>query len=853
MSDPNPKAADQESAWQAQAARFALLSEVVLLIAKTPDLDKLLNAVIGKMKWVIDFQRCTLALVNDDEATYDLRVLLEARRGTPKDPQSRVPLSKGISGDVIKTRQMRLITDYSSGQKDLPSPADDGMEDGAIASILAIPLQAYGKVLGCLAFGVERSDAFTPDDTKVAASFCTHLGLAIDRWQRTQELEKANQMLRDEGEERERIGAALRESEERHTLAMEGANEGLWDWDVRSGKIYGSPRLKELMGLRGDDLTLSAEEWQARIHPDDRERFPEAMRAHLRGETELYTTEFRIRGMDDDYHWVLHRGVGLRDESGRVYRMAGSMGDITDRKLAEFELKRAKEMAEDANQTKSEFLANMSHELRTPLNAIIGYSEMLQDVAEDFEEVRDEFVPDLVNINTAGKHLLSLINDVLDLSKIEAGKMDVYFESFSVIEMIQGVQGTIAPLVQKNQNTLVVDCPGDVDVMHSDLTKVRQMLFNLLSNAAKFTENGTISISVKRVVRSDAEWLVFDVSDSGIGMSPEQVEKVFQPFSQADASTTRKYGGTGLGLAISQHFCGMLGGRISLTSELGKGTTFTIELPADSAISRDEGEAAAPIADASEEVEFEKSANTILVVDDDAAARDLLTRHLESDGYQVRTASNGREALQVLRKFRPAAITLDILMPKMDGWSVLSNLKKTPGLKDIPVIMLSITDDRRLGYALGASEFLTKPINQKELLSTIAKHIRDNAPARILIVEDDPATRKIVRHAIDEKKWAVAEAENGRIALEMLDDANPDLIILDLMMPELDGFEFLDEMKQIPRWMGVPVIVVTAKTLTKEDETRLTGTVEEILHKGSQGIENLLAELSERLKAHSPG
>jgi CheY-like chemotaxis protein len=295
----------------------------------------------------------------------------------------------------------------------------------------------------------------------------------------------------------------------------------------------------------------------------------------------------------------------------------------------------------------------------------------------------------------------------------------------------------------------------------------------------------------------------------------------------------------------------MLGGRISLVSELGKGTTFTMELPADFATG-DVSEADLPGVEKLGEVDFDNDGNTILVVDDDAAARDLLTRHLEKDGYRVKTAPNGKDALQLLGKFRPDAITLDILMPKMDGWSVLSSLKKDPNLKDIPVIMLSITDDRRLGYALGASEFLTKPIDQKELLPTIARHIRGKSAARILIVEDDEATRKIIRHAIDEKKWVVTEAENGRIGLDKLDDANPDLIILDLMMPEVDGFEFLDEMRKNPKWMNVPVIVVTAKTLTRKDERRLTGTVEDILHKGSHGIESLLTELSARLRAHSP-
>jgi PAS domain S-box-containing protein len=577
---PIAESAGKDSTWQAQAARYALLSEVVLLIAKTSELDPLLNAVMNKMKWVIEFQRCSLALVNENEKTYDIRVLLETRRGVTKDAKLAVPLSEGICGDTIGKRQVRLIRNYLAEREELPSPADEGLSDGSIDSILAIPLQGYGKVLGCLVFATEHSGAFTPDDTKVATSFCTHLGLAIDRWQKIQELNSTNEKLRQEVEERERMRMALHESEERYALAMQGGNEGLWDWNVRSGEVFGSPRLAELMGHDGATLKMTPDEWQANIQPKDRERIRGRLRRHMRNETSLYTAEFKVLRRDGTFRWLLQRGVGLRDKDGRVYRMTGSMGDITSRKLAELELKRAKVMAEDASQAKSAFHATMSHELRTPLNAIIGYSEMLQEVAEDFQEVKEEIVPDLVHITMAGKHLLTLIDDLLDLSKIEAGKMDVYFETFSVEEMIGEVVATVTPLVRKNQNALGIDCADDVGVMHSDRTKVRQVLFNLLGNAAKFTANGTINIRVAREIRSDTDWIVFDVADSGIGMTPEQTAKIFNPFSQADASTTRQFGGSGLGLTISKDFCGMLGGGISMVSEYGEGSTFTINLPA---------------------------------------------------------------------------------------------------------------------------------------------------------------------------------------------------------------------------------------------------------------------------------
>jgi signal transduction histidine kinase/CheY-like chemotaxis protein len=531
-----------------------------------------------------------------------------------------------------------------------------------------------------------------------------------------------------------------------------------------------------------------------------------------------------------------------------------AMEDVTERRRGEGEIAKAKDAAETANQAKSLFLANMSHELRTPLNAILGYSEMLQEEVAELD--LPQFSADLAKISGAGEHLLGLINDILDLSKIEAGKMELHLERFEIADLISEVASTIAIQARKNGNKVEILCPPDIGVMFADLSKVRQALLNLASNAAKFTNDGSIKVETERQVMDGVDWIVFRVSDAGIGLGPEQIVRLFQPFTQADASTTRKFGGTGLGLSLTRRFCQIMSGDVTVHSVAGEGSVFTIKLPAvvpDPASSN-------VIVEERRRASVGVNANgvygtgpipapgtCVLVVDDDPVQRELMQRYLAKEGFHVRTASGGVEGLRLARQLVPAAITLDVMMPEMDGWTVLAALKADRTLRDVPVIMLTMVDDPVRGFALGASDYATKPVNRVRLSQIVKKHMCPDPPCPVLLVDDDAGFRDVTRAMLEKEGWSVTEAENGAAALKSMETKRPSLIFLDLIMPVMDGFEFAAEVRQHPEWRSIPIIVITSQDLDSDDRRHLDGYVQTILQKQGASRESLLQQVRDAL------
>jgi len=541
--------------------------------------------------------------------------------------------------------------------------------------------------------------------------------------------------------------------------------------------------------------------------------------------------------------------------------------DITERKASEVELYEAKEAAEAASRAKSQFLANMSHELRTPLNAIIGYSEILQEDLMDLGEA--DCLSDLEKIRTAGRHLLGLINDILDLSKIEAGRLELHPESFAVNQLLQDVVSTMLPLAEKQQNQLNLLISPQVDTMESDQTRVRQVLLNLLSNACKFTSNGQITVRVDRYsTRNDlaeatlpkppflpsglvTDWYVFQAIDTGIGMTAEQIERVFQPFIQADVSTTRKYGGTGLGLAITRKLCQMMGGEIRVESVLHEGSNFIVTLPVEMPQTpvTARPQLASPVNLRTQAAAFlppaKPAEKLILIIDSDPAMQDYLMQNLNQEGFRAIATGSGEEGLRLGRELQPKAIILDLNLPDFDGWSVLSGLKADPLTLEIPVLAMTFSAEPNRGYALNRVEFLTQPIESDRLLQLIKLYqptpIQEpTTSSYILVVEDDPASRQMLRRLLERERWQVLEAEHGDAALDYLQTCIPKLILLDLTMPRMSGFELLIHLRQNPAWSEIPVIVVTARDLTVEEQSTLRGQVEQVIQKGDYDREALL-------------
>ncbi len=686
-------------------------------------------------------------------------------------------------------------------------------------ALISVPLIREGRMVAGLFVNGREPRRWTADEVSLVEEVAARVWQAVDRAQ---------------------AEAALRDSEAHLAGIFRQTGAGFAETDVDGRFVSVNDHFCDLVGR--DRAALLALHMADITHPDNQIALPVERMAET---GEAVAVEKRYAKPDGTDVWVAETVSLIASGSSAPSLLAVAI-DITERKRAERDLAAARDAAEEANLAKSTFIANMSHELRTPLSAIIGYSEMLQ---EEFADAGGEkaLADDIRKIENNARHLLGLINDVLDLSKIESGRMELYAETFDVAEMARDLSSTVQALVDRKGNRLDVHLEPALGSMHSDVTKIRQVLLNLLSNAAKFTENGRVALSASRITGgpkghgSDGDWLVFRVADTGIGMTEEQLSRLFQRFTQADASTTRKFGGTGLGLSISKAFGTMLGGDLSVDSAPGEGSTFTVFLPAtlpEGAVGAEgAGSAVAapephPAADVHRDV--------VLVIDDDPAQRELMTRFLGREGFGALTAADGYAGLRLARALRPRAILLDVTMPGLDGWSVLSALKADPVLAEIPVVMVTFVEERGLATSLGAADYVMKPVKW-ERFRQVMDRFRD-FEGDVLVVDDDADSRHHVRTVLERDDWTVVEAGDGRAALECVASALPRVVLLDLEMPVLDGFAFLEAFRAVPGCADIPVVVLTARDLTREDRRRLQG-ASQILNKGETSLRALASKL----------
>ena len=510
-------------------------------------------------------------------------------------------------------------------------------------------------------------------------------------------------------------------------------------------------------------------------------------------------------------------------------RMSDEVNGLIDARTSEMET--ARDEARDASDQKTKFFANMSHELRTPLNAILGYGEMLYEDCEDLGY--DDLLPDLKKITSSGTHLLSLINNILDLSKIEAGKMELFVTSFEIENMVQTIKDVSEPLAAKNDNGFVINLDGAMGSMSQDETKLRQCITNFLSNGFKFTKNGTVTLDVKSRMIDDVEFIDFAVIDTGAGMSPEGVAKVFEEYTQAERSTSANYGGTGLGLPISKKFAEMMGGDVVVTSEEGVGSVFTMSVPRECPeYNEDDVEGSV--------INLDDQDNLVVLVDDDVAMHDLIKRTISKLNLTLLGATNSEKGMELIREVKPKLILLDVLMPGRDGWSLLKECKTDQELKDIPVIMISQLNQSNLASSLGANDYLTKPIDRTHFINTLKRILgSESQDHKVLVIDDDKDVRELLSRLLKDAGYRPIDARDGKEGLERTKD-EPSLIILDLEMPRMDGFEFLDNyIKDVPEEKRAPVLVFSGKDLTDVQEDLLNERVIGLVKKDDVSMDNL--------------
>jgi PAS domain S-box-containing protein len=662
--------------------------------------------------------------------------------------------------------------------------------------------------------------------------------------------------------ERNRAAEKVAQLAERLELATSAAQIGVWDWNILKNELVWDDRMFDLYGVKKEDFGGAYDAWLSGVHPEDRARCDEAIQQALRNK-KPYDIEFRIQWPNGVVRNIKGDGKVARDADGAPLRMTGTNYDITEQKHAEealrvltasleqkvrertAELEVARDQALTATQHKSEFLANMSHELRTPLNAVIGFSEvLLEKMFGELNRKQEEYLGDILG---SGRHLLALINDILDLAKIESGHMELDLGTFDLPAVLNNTVMLIRERAQRHRIHVSLDIDHRLGQFTADERKLKQILLNLLSNAVKFTPDEG-ALSLKAVLQRDS--VEISVTDTGIGIEPEFQQKIFDEFIQVGDHLPKREG-TGLGLALTKKFIELHGGRIRVQSAKGQGSTFTFTLPALPTPEK----RLAPTG-AKPDAHPNASAPLVLVVEDDPAAAKLLSIYLSEAGFSVEVAADGDAGFERAKTLRPALITLDILIPKTDGWELLTRLKADQATASIPVVVVSIIDEPGRGFSLGAADYLMKPVDRDVLVRVMQRVVQNHAPNQhgksVLVIDDDPVVLELMEAVLRPEGFEVLKAIDGGQGVQIARERNPALVVLDLLMPEMNGFEVVDEMHGSPQTAGIPIVVLTNRSLSREEKNRLNGRIIAIRQKSEFNRADFVAQVRSLLKPEEP-
>jgi len=784
------------------------------------ELSSLLKIIVERAAGLMNATGGELGLIDEDKQ--EIRIVVSHNLG--KDfVGSRQGIDEGVMGTVVRTGKPQVIDDYRAWENGLP-------EYSSIRASLAAPLKVGGRLIGVFTTASTEPDRkFGQADMHLLTMFARQAAIAIE-----------NARLFDQAQreisERRKIEQEIRHQKEyfealfvNNPVAVVTADlEGtIVSWNPMAEKLfdYGPD---EVIGVNIDEVVAK----DAAFKSEGQAYTKEVIEV---GRVQTTTKRTRRDGSLVDVELLALPVIVADDTVGFI----AIYHDISERMRIEEELRQSKEAAEAASEAKSTFLANMSHELRTPLNAIIGFTRLVKRRSK--ESLQKKQLDNLDKVLGSADHLLQLINAILDLSKIEAGRVDVHLTKFSIEKLVEMCLQTVRPLEKSDQLQLTKEIETSLPEICTDEDKLRQILINLLGNAIKFTQEGSVTVSAKRQEND----LILAVVDTGVGIPESALERIFEEFQQVDTSTTRKYGGTGLGLPISRHLAHLLGGEIHVESTIGDGSTFTVRIPLCFPVSDSD---VAPGTPKDKDDDPQEHLPLLLAIDDDPNMIYLLKENLTEAGYRVSVASSGKKGLEKARKLQPSAIILDILMPHESGWTILGALKADPVTSDIPVIVLSIVDDKDRGYRLGAYDYLVKPFDRDDLMRVIGGITSlESQPDRLLVVDDDPKVVDLIQQLLEDEPYHVASVEDGNQALEEIARNSPDLILLDLLMPNLDGFAVIEHLHQDVQFSDIPIVVITAKELTEDEQSWLNQRITSVVRKQNMTTEQMLQEIRSAL------